>query len=93
MLAGAEEVAGAPEGQVLPADLEAVVGLAQGLEPLEGLGVPVGGEEDAVGLVPAPAHPAPELVELAQAEAVRVLHHHQCGVGHVHAHLDDRGRH
>ena len=30
------------------------------------------------------AHPAPELVELAEAEAVRVLHHHHGGVGHVH---------
>ena len=39
------------------------------------------------------AHPAPELVELAEAEALRVLHHHQCRVRHVDANLDDRGAH
>ena len=36
---------------------------------------------------------APELVELAEAEALRVLHHHQIGVGHIHAHLDHGGGH
>ena len=34
-----------------------------------------------------PAYTAPELVELAEAEALRVLHHHHRGVGHVHTHL------
>lgn len=38
-----------------------------------------------------PPHPASELVELAKAEPVRVLHNHQAGVGHVHPHLNDRG--
>ena len=37
VLPGAEEVAGTPEGQVLPGDFKAVVGLAQGLQPLQGL--------------------------------------------------------
>ena len=41
----------------------------------------------------APAHTAPELVELAQAEALRILHNHQRRVGHVHAHLNDGGGH
>ena len=40
-----------------------------------------------------PAHPAPELVELAQAEAVGVLHHHQRRVGPSTPHLDDGGGH
>ena len=40
-----------------------------------------------------PAHPSPKLMELAEAEALRVLHHHQIGVGHVHTHLDHGGGH
>ncbi len=34
-----------------------------------------------------PAHPAPELMKLCQAEALRVFHHHHCGIGHIDAHL------
>ena len=43
--------------------------------------------------MPAPAHPAPELVELAEAEALCVFDDHKGGVGHVHPHFDDGGRH
>ncbi len=32
-------------------------------------------------------------MELAQSKAVGVLHHHHRGVGHIHAHLNDRSRH
>ena len=38
-----------------------------------------------------PAHPAPQLVELAQTKAVRVLDDDERGVWHVHPHLDHRG--
>ena len=93
MLPLAEEVAGAPEPQVLLRDLEAVGGIGHDLQPRPGLLVLVVGDQDAVGLVPAPAHPAPQLVELAQAEPLRVLDHHDGGVGHVHPHLDDGGGH
>ena len=37
-----------------------------------------------------PAHPAAQLVQLRQAEPLRVLHHQQRRVGHVHADLDHR---
>ena len=40
--------------------------------------------------VAAPDAPA-QLVQLRQAETLGVLDHHQRGVGHVHADLDDRG--
>ena len=93
MLAGAEEVPGAPELQILLGDDKAVGGGAQGLQPLPGALRPVVGQQDAVGLVLPSAHPAPELVELAEAEAVRVLDDHEGGVGHVHPHLDDGGGH
>ena len=92
MLPGAEEVARPAQIQIRPGDLEAVGGLAQGLEPREGFGVPIRGKEDAVGLRRAAPDAAPELVELAQTEAVCVLHHHQGRVRHVHAHLDHGGR-
>ena len=37
------------------------------------------------------AHAAPELMELAEAEALGILHDDEGGVGDIHAHLDDRG--
>ena len=38
-------------------------------------------------------HPPPELMELRQAEPLRVLQHHHRGVGHIDPHLYDRGGH
>ena len=93
MLPLTEEVAGAPQPQVFFRDLEAVSGLCHDLQPLAGLLVLVVGNQDAVGLVFAPTHPATELVELGEAEPLRVLNDHDGGIGHVHAHLDDRGGH
>ena len=40
----------------------------------------------------AAAYPATELVELAKAKALRVLHNDKGGVGHIHANLYHRGR-
>ena len=93
MLALTEKVAGAPEAQVLLGDLKAVVGFGHHLQPLACLLVLVVAHEDAVALGGAAAHAAPQLVQLAQAEALRIFHHHGVGVGHVHAHLDDGGGH
>ena len=41
----------------------------------------------------AAADPAPQLVQLTDAEAVGVHHDHHRGVGHVDADLDDGGAH
>ena len=49
------------------------------------------GEQQAVRLVCASAHPAPELVQLGQAKAVGAFDQHDRGIGHVDAHLDHRG--
>ena len=38
-----------------------------------------------------PAHPSPQLVELAEAKALGVFNDHDGGVGNVHPHLDDGG--
>ena len=51
------------------------------------------GEQHAVAFGLAPAHTAPELVELRQAEPLGVFHHHAGGIGHIHAYLDHRGGH
>ena len=50
------------------------------------------GHQDAVALRRAAAHAPAKLVQLRQAEALGLLDHHHRGVGHVHAHLDHRGR-
>ena len=71
-----EELAGASEPEVLLGDLEAVGGFRHGLQPLAGLVIFIVGHQYAVGLVLPPAHPSPKLMELAEAEALRVLHHH-----------------
>ena len=47
--------------------------------------------EDAVALGRAAAHAPAQLVQLRQAEALGVLHHHDGGVGNVDADFDDRG--
>ena len=93
VLAGAEEVARAAQPQILLGDLEAVVGLRHDGKARAVFLPVVVGDEDAPALVlPAP-DAAAELMELAETEALRVLHDHQRRVRHVHAHLDDRGGH
>ena len=37
-----------------------------------------------------PADPAPQLVQLGDAEAVGIMDHHDRGVGHIHPNFDDR---
>ena len=93
VLAAAEEVAGSPQLQILLRDAEAVVGGGQRLQAAARLRILCVAEQDTVTLRLAASHAATQLVQLAQAEAVGVLHHHQRGVGHVHAHLHHRGGH
>jgi hypothetical protein len=53
---------------------------------------PSGGVQQHAGRGRGAAPDAPaQLVQLAQAEALGVLDHHQAGVGHVHADLDHGG--
>ena len=93
-LAGAEEVAGAAQLQVLLRDHEAVVAARQDVEARARLVREAAvGHQQAGGGARAAAHAAAELVELGQAEALGVLDHHDGGVGHVHAHLDHGGGH
>ena len=46
------------------------------------------GQQQAEGLVSAPAHPAAELVQLCQSKAVRPFDKHDRAIGHVYADLN-----
>ena len=48
-------------------------------------------DKEAPALCGTAAHPAPQLVQGAQAIPLGVFNDHDRGVGHIHAHLDDRG--
>ena len=93
MLAVPQDVALAAQRQVEGGQLEAVVGALHGGEARKrGLGLRRG-HEVHFGRLLAAAHAPAQLMELREAEAVGVLHDHDRGVGHVHAHLDDGGGH
>ncbi len=49
--------------------------------------------KDTIALQIGASHTAPELVQLRQAEALRILHQHHRGIGHVHTDLHHRGGH
>jgi hypothetical protein len=87
---------GAADFQVAPGDLEPVGRLHHGLEPRPGgLAQPrrvAGGIHQHAGRRRrTAADPSAQLVQLRQAETLRVFDHHQRGIGHVHADLDHRG--
>ncbi len=89
----AQQVAAAAQAEILVRDREAVLRVAQqGHAAPAGLGQPVLVQQQAVALRRPAADPAAQLVQLRQAEAVGVLHHHHAGAGHVDTHLDHRRR-
>ncbi len=92
-LPGPEEIAGPAQLQVALRDFETVGGVRQRFQPL----APLFAErrlikQDAVRLVRTASDAAAQLVQLGQAESLRVLHDHHRRVRHVHADLDDRRR-
>ena len=50
----------------------------------------VGGDQVAEALAVAASHAPAQLVQLREAEALRMLHHHHAGLGDVDAHLQTR---
>ena len=93
MLAGAENFAGSAQFEVGFRNAEPVGRFGQYAQAFFGA---VGSgicHQHAVGIFLAASHSAAELVQSSQSETVRVLHHHDCGVGHVDADFNDgRGR-
>ena len=93
-LGGAEHIALPALLQVDLGEPEAVQRRGHVGQPLPGF-APLGrlGDQQAQPRFGAPADPAAQLVQLGHPEPVGVHDHHHGGVRHVHAHLDDRGRH
>ena len=93
-LAGAEHFAGAPETQVLFGDPESVVGPAQDQDARPRRGAQRGGVEQQASARPVPPADAPaQLMELGQAEPLRMFDDHDGRLGNVDADLDHGGRH
>ncbi len=87
-LPGAEHVARAPQRQVGLGDGEPIGRPFHDIQPLLRDLIGRIGQEDAVGPMRSAAHPAAELVELGQAEALRVLDQHHGRVRDVDPDLD-----
>ena len=80
--------------QILLGQYKAVLCLFHHRQPrIDCLGVFVVGavvrSQQAIRLMRSAPHPAPELVQLRQAEPIRALDQHGAGIGHIHPHLDD----
>src|SRR2546425_12647030 len=89
----AEKLARASKLQIDFRNPEPVGGLDERAEAsLGNLVARSGRERQAVGLPAPPSNSAAELVQLRQAETLRVLDHHHGGIGNVHPHFDDGRR-
>ena len=91
-LALAEGVAAAAEAEIGVGDDEAVFGVAQHRQPLAGgLVQAVLVQQQAEAGLGAAADASAQLVQLRQAEALRVVDHHDAGFRHIDADFDDGG--
>ena len=90
-LIGTKDVSRTAQAQVLLGDHEAIVASFQDPQPFESLGASASLEQDAGRGMLSPADAPAELVELGQAEALRVLNEEQGGVGDVDPDLDHGG--
>src|SRR5205085_9668216 len=90
MLRRAQELARAAELQILLGQLLAVLAAPENLEPLpRRFTRPAPEQENAPAGTLRPPYPPAQLVELRQAEPLRVLDHDERCVGDVEPHLDD----
>ena len=86
----AKDIPGTPQLQVPLGDFEAIIGLNHRLHPgLSLISLRVR-QQEAVALPVATTNPAPQLVELGQAEAVGVVDDHHGGIRVIDPDLDDR---
>ena len=90
----AEKFARPAQAQVRARDLEPVGGFEHHFQslacPLRQRSLV---EQDAHALVRTAPDPAAQLMQLRKTETLRMFDHHQRGVGHIDAHLDDGGSH
>ena len=93
-LLGAHHVAWTAQFHVNFGDFEPVVRSAHCFQPTPGVRSQFRlGHQNAVALAGATPHASAQLVKLRQAKPLRTLNHHHAGVGHIHPHLDNSGRH
>src|SRR5216683_3147836 len=91
MLPRAQQLPHPPDSHVLLGELETVVDLSHQMQSLETRVRRIVRQQQAVALGRAAPDPASKLVQLRQPEAVGALDHHDSGIGHVHADLDNGG--
>src|SRR6516225_10115968 len=91
-LARAEELARTAQLQILLGDAESILGFPKDLQPRPRRLAERGLIEQKAGRAGlAPADASAELVELGEAEALRMLDHHDRGGRHIDADLDHSG--
>jgi hypothetical protein len=90
-LTGAEHLARSSQAQIHLGDFKAVMAVHQHLQPLTGQGLAAVVDQQAVGCRRPAPHPAPQLVQLGQPEALGMFDHHHARLRHVHPHLHHRG--
>src|SRR5262245_14485537 len=84
----AQELAGSADMQVLFGDREAVVAPSNRLQALSSRLREIAKQENARAVAIAASNPAPQLMQLREAEPLCALDHHQRGVRHVDADFD-----
>ena len=98
-LLGAQHVAGTADVEVLHGDVYAAAQVAELFDGLQaaarvgGQQVHAGAQQVAEGLAVAAAHAAPQLVQVAEAEVLRLVDDDRVGVGDVQPVLHDGGGH
>jgi len=92
VLAGAEEFARSANLQIRLGDRETVRGLEQRAQPRFAVLAGSARDERADSGSASAAHPAPQLMQLREAEALCVLDDHQARIRHVDTHFDHRRR-
>ena len=92
-MADSEEIAGSAKGEILLGNGIAVGGRKEHGKPLPCLGGVISLHENTIGLLRPSADTSAQLMELRQAEALRILDHHHRGVGDIDADLNHGGAH
>ena len=91
VLADPQELSGSSNLQVLERDLIPLLGLGQDAKPALPLFGGRGSYEDTGRLLPLPADPTSELMELGQSESMGVLDDEEIRIRNIHPDLYDGG--
>ena len=93
-LLGSFHIAGATQLHVLLGDDKAVVGLSHHLQAVTCIAAQIASRhEDTVTLIGPTPYPAPQLVQLREAETLGILDDHDRGIGDIDTHFDNSSCH